>query len=212
MKNFSRRNFIKYTSACLPGLLFSNPVLAFFAQQPSETVRLRRFIEAARVGNLFEVQTLLNAGIAVDSCLPSASWDQFHESALHVACREDHYHVVEFLLKNGAVVDNWGTGFFKQTPIFFARSLNVTKLLVEAGADINAVDSGESCTVLTSHHYEKDYPIFKFLLDSGADFEAQSSCGNSALRCTVSWYGGFSQMEELFKRGASLGGGSPKIL
>jgi ankyrin repeat protein len=86
-------------------------------------------------------------------------------TALHVASRNGYPEIIEILLSKGLdvnVVDNAGW-----TPLFLA-STKVMQLLVDKGANVNAVNRGKS----TSLHYECSNGRaegVKILLDNGAD-------------------------------------------
>lgn len=94
-----------------------------------------RFIEAARHGDLAEVQQLLSDGAHING----RTQDEDHESALLCAARNNHIPVVEFLLNAGANPNLASTLFDDITPLFIAAAAGHAKIchqLVAAGADI----------------------------------------------------------------------------
>lgn len=90
-------------------------------------------------------------------------------SPLHIAASNDHYKVVEILLKNGCVVDCEDSRGF--TPLMMAASegyLRTVTLLVNAGADVNKVASSSGECALHVAVTQDNIDIIKFLLEKGA--------------------------------------------
>jgi ankyrin repeat protein len=94
------------------------------------------------------------------------SQDSEGYTALHVAAENEHDDIVKLLLRKGAVVDARSqTGV---TPLMRAQRMRTVNLLLNAHADVNAVD-GDSFTVL--HHCAKQGAaecVYKPLLKHGA--------------------------------------------
>ncbi len=87
--------------------------------------------EAARKGDLAQVQLLLGAGVPVNIK------SEYGATALSFAADKGHLDLVKFLISHGAEVDVTDT-FYQSTPIIWAAyngRAEVVRVLVEAGAD-----------------------------------------------------------------------------
>jgi ankyrin repeat protein len=137
----------------------------------SESEALRT---AIRSGNKEIVQLLINAGAPVN---PSATslWTPLADAAF-----AKKFEIMKLLLQSGAKVDApdhrgvpllLSTGFFDPT---------VTTILLEAGADANAVDrEGETALMKASGHGLKD--TVKILIVHHADLNLKDAKGRTAL-------------------------------
>ncbi len=151
---------------------------------------------AARAGNPDAVQALLAHGADVN-----AKEDGLGEDALIWAAARNHPEAVKILIAHGAVVDgrskaltydkdrfglegvltilprgNW-------TPLMYAAregSVDATRVLAEAGADLNLTDS-EGTTALVRAIGNWHYDVAGVLLDEGADPNIPDVAGMAAL-------------------------------
>jgi len=121
--------------------------------------------EAAAIGDVELVRSLLNKGVDVDS------WDDLiRNTALHRAARSGHKDVVELLLAKGAHVDSVNA-WPRVTPLHYAAEKghkDITELLIAKGADVNAKDIKGRTPVdvaLRRDHSE----VVKLLIEKGAD-------------------------------------------
>lgn len=107
-------------------------------------------------------QHLLEIGVDVNEQLPRGG------GALHVATSSRNLEAMRLLFEYGADVDGSGKS---SAPIIFAAALhheNVVKLLLEAGADVNAINQKNGMTAL--HRAVESGPVMvKLLLAAGAN-------------------------------------------
>lgn len=108
------------------------------------------------------------------------------ETVLTKFVKEDNLSCVEWLLKEGGLshVLNYGN-HEEKTPIFYAKSLEVAKILVEYGADVNHSDE-EGRTVLHktfSYQDEKlnDFDLVEYFVQQGVDVNEEDLQGNTPL-------------------------------
>ena len=79
-----------------------------------------------------------------------------------------------------------GPGHFKANPrdqhgrTFYQRSLEVVKVLIDRGADVNAKDEKGETTLMYAAR-SGNLEVVKFLVDKGADVNAKDSNGATAL-------------------------------
>jgi uncharacterized protein len=110
--------------------------------------------------------------------------------------------VVQMLLQYGADVNVRDA---KDRPLFAACKCNdadVAACLIEAGADVNAVDSDAECALLAAVQSNSS-ALVRLLLDSGADIKATGLAGHNALFRAVT-FGHVPMMEILVRRGLKL--------
>jgi len=60
-------------------------------------------------------------------------------------------------------------------------NIEITKLLIEAGADVNETDCEGGSPLMVACHYNKNVEIVKMLLSAGADINAVTKDGETAL-------------------------------
>lgn len=97
---------------------------------------------------------------------------------LHIACGKGKLSTSQWLIENGADINALGNDNI--TPLFYAilsQNIEIVKLLVESGADLNASmkDKGnDSATLLFFAIDSQNIEIVKLLVDSGADINKAS--------------------------------------
>lgn len=134
--------------------------------------------EAAAAGRLDRVRELLDQDPdLIDAIAP----DGFQP--LGLACFFGHEEVVAFLLERGAAVDSPSHNPMKVMPLHSAvaaRSLEITRMLLERGAPVNAVQA-DNFTPLHAAAQNGDVEIVRLLLAAGADPDLCDAEGNTAL-------------------------------
>jgi uncharacterized protein len=123
--------------------------------------------EAATFGDLDRLAVLVTGAEAANTF----SSDGF--SLLHLAAFFGQPDAAEFLLARGAEVDARGRGWMTGTPLHSAasaRQADVVRILLEAGADPNAVQSG-GWTPLRAAVSNGDTETAALLRDAGAHDE-----------------------------------------
>ena len=153
----------------------------------------------ARTGNVDAAKVLLAAGADVNS---KEQWRQ--QTPLMWAVAESHPQMAQELIAHGADVNarqvewHWERQITKEprekwmplgglTPLLFAARqgcLDCTRILLKAGAEINAADPnniGPMLMAVINGHYD----VAAFLLDQGADPNAADETGRTALYAAV---------------------------
>jgi TolB-like protein/ankyrin repeat protein/class 3 adenylate cyclase len=130
---------------------------------------------AARTGNTEVVEVLIEAGADVDArdIFARESW-----AVLHHVVESGHLDVAILLVANGADIDV-KTSLRQETPLFFAARegfSGIVELLIDHGADINAVDSNTS-TLLHKAMQSRDLKVVQLLLGKGAMVNAKTTAG-----------------------------------
>ncbi|MEM1224992.1 MAG: ankyrin repeat domain-containing protein [Planctomycetota bacterium] len=132
--------------------------------------------EAALQGDLTAVRAALEGGE------PAHRPDEQQRTPLHLASFDGHAEVVSELLNAAAKVDHRDS--FGRTALMYASTadnVETVKLLLDAGADPNLVDSDENFTPLMFAAAEGQLGVCRLLLDGGADVSAVDVDGESAL-------------------------------
>ena len=133
--------------------------------------------EAAALGDLDRLAVLLAGGADADA----VTADGF--TALHFAAFFGKPEAARLLLDRGADVDARGRGWMTGTPLHSAasgRHVDVVEILLAAGADPNARQSG-GWTPLHSGAHNGDVATVALMITAGADLEAESDDGASVL-------------------------------
>jgi ankyrin repeat protein len=133
---------------------------------------------AAQKGDLAKVTALIKDNPSLVS-----TKDNMGMTPLHVAAKNDHKDVAEFLLANGADVNaKDSNGEF--TPLDLALScyhyMDVVELLLAKGADVNT-RSKQGLTPLEEAAMRSQKDAAGLLLAKGADVNAKDSKGNTPL-------------------------------
>jgi len=122
--------------------------------------------EAARVGNVVIVAFLLKHGAKIDAADTSGT------TALGYAAESDRPEVAMLLVRQGADIRKHGSG--ERPLVYFARNgnLEMVKVLVEHGADLN---SGHSDTPLGAAAAHGNIPVAQYLLAKGANINGRGA-------------------------------------
>lgn len=133
--------------------------------------------EAAAVGRA----DLVRAALAVDPAAATAFGpDGF--TALQLACFFGSEEAAAALLERGAEIEAVARNPMAIRPLHAAaagRHLAISRRLVDAGADVNAVQR-DSYTPLQEAAQNGDEPLVELLLAAGADLSARTADGRSA--------------------------------
>jgi len=108
-------------------------------------------------------------------------------TALHLAAYYGHPDAVAILLAHGAEVNVRSANSMENTPLHAAvagRRLDVVKVLLENGIDVNATQHG-GWTALQGAANNGDTKLAEILLANGADAAAVSENGSTALSLAV---------------------------
>jgi ankyrin repeat protein len=139
---------------------------------------------AAFQGEYEIMRNLVNEGASVDDVM----YDQ-GPTALYFAVEARRLDMVQLLLENGATVDRYNRTF---EVAVLNNDLNIVKVLLEAGADINLCMP--DCILLAAG--EGNYDILKLLIDRGVDVDAvRNEKNNTALHLAANF--GHSKVVEL---------------
>jgi TonB family protein len=121
---------------------------------------------AAELGNIEAVKLLLDAGVDINE-KDIDGW-----TPLLYAVGRDKI-IVEFLIANGADVGPIQNGL---TPLSRANNIEIAKLLISNGADVNASDDRKS-TPLHSQAFGGKNQMVEFLINNGANVNARDNRG-----------------------------------
>jgi len=105
--------------------------------------------------------------------------------------------MVKMILAKGVHVADYGS-----TVLSRARSLEMLKLLLENGANVNGKDTNGATLLIESVRMGR-IEVMRLLLDHGADIEAKDNEGMTALMWTAFW-GKLDIAKMLLERGAKL--------
>lgn len=137
-------------------------------------------LRAATNGQELMVRLLVEKGAHIEARSPNSG------TPLICAAQGNHQAIVEFLLKNGAVVDAGDEfGWKPLHRVMVNRSgEDVAQMLLTHGADINARCSYRKSPL--HHAIEKgNDPMVSFLLAAGADFEARDIAERTPLHTAI---------------------------
>jgi ankyrin repeat protein len=132
---------------------------------------------AAKNGDTDEVAALLSMDSRLTRTHDSDGW-----TPLHLAAHYGHADTVSVMLHNNAPVDIRSTNAMANTPLHAAlagRRNDVSKILIEAGADVNARQHG-GWVPLHAAAANGDREMVDLLVARGADRAAVNDTGASA--------------------------------
>lgn len=132
---------------------------------------------AAKNGDTDEVAALLSMDSRLTRTHDGDGW-----TPLHLAAHYGHADIVSIMLHNNAPVDIRSTNTMANTPLHAAlagRRNDVSKILIEAGADVNARQHG-GWAPLHAAAANGDREMVELLIARGADRAAINDAGVSA--------------------------------
>jgi len=140
--------------------------------------------EAAAIGDIELVRSLLNKEVGVDSLD-----DSYFKTALQRAAMSGHKEVAEFLITKGARIDHQDS-FPGGTALDYAAEnghKEIVELLIAKGADVNAKRTGYPVgdTPLHSAVRSGHKDIVELLITKGADINAKNNQGQTPLDVAV---------------------------
>ncbi|KAL8799699.1 MAG: hypothetical protein Q9182_005708 [Xanthomendoza sp. 2 TL-2023] len=160
---------------------------------------------AANVGHIGGIDLLLDHGAAINQCSSVPLFDGY--TPLIAAAREGHMAACQLLLSRGADVN--GTRYY--SPLIAALNaghMTVVQLLLSYGANADTPDVGERHDyALHTAVLRKHEEIVRLLIEAGADVNAFSKDGNTALNYACR-YGSRSIAQLLLDGGADIEGRS----
>lgn len=133
-------------------------------------------IVASKQGNIDLLNALIDQGANIEHR------DESGYTPLQIAVINRQTAAVESLISKGAKVDAKQKGGLEGTALMFASShknLAISRLLIKAGADINAVDKNLD-PALNWATYGGNIIQMKFLINNGADLSLKSKHGDAA--------------------------------
>ncbi|KAL8377910.1 hypothetical protein RB595_008546 [Gaeumannomyces hyphopodioides] len=150
----------------------------------------RQLVEAAKIGDLEQVKSSLEAGACIDYQSLSGEPKLEGKTALHMAVENGHAGVVEFLLKNGASPNEHVRSRSNEAALHLAAAGGhdgILQLLLcfrhgHHVLDLDARDGGGLTALLSC----KDEPLMIALLAAGADPTCKGAGSNTALHHAAS--------------------------
>ena len=109
---------------------------------------------------------------------------------------------VKRLLNDGVDVNGKDNGIYHKTALMFVHDLEIAKLLLVKGADINFRDTAGRTPLIEIGH-RPDFEVIKLLIERGADVNATDNYGETVL-LGVAEYGDPETVELLLAKGAYI--------
>lgn len=131
---------------------------------------------AANNGNTDAISILLKAGADVNA------QDADGDTPLYWALEKDDLKTVKYLITAGAKINI--KNILKREAIHFAQTVEIERLLIASGADINATDAYQY-TPLQNAASSADIERIKLLINAGADVNKTNEYGESPLSFIV---------------------------
>jgi ankyrin repeat protein len=160
----------KIIAACLLAALFILPVMS------------QDILNAVRSGDMEKVKSLLKENPDLIH-----TKDQYHNSLLYLALLKDDFAMARFLIESGIDVNysRKDRGGNELSGAIMVGSLEITKLILEKGADIHEKNL-RGITPLDVAIYENEKEIAYFLMDKGAKLNVEEMGVSSLMRASLS--------------------------
>ena len=135
-----------------------------------------QFFVSARDGDLPKVKALLQDGVPIDGENAGGA------TALEMASYAGQLHVVEFLIANGARIDPAEMPCFSSALIAAVtyHHTAVVALLLQKGADANAVDGKGQTALIWAAFHGAPIEIIDALITNGANAKHKDATGHNA--------------------------------
>ena len=186
----------------LVGLIFCVVLSACFLEK-------RQLLKAVKSGELKTVKELIDKGADVNTR------DRDGWSLLHWSIYNNHDDISHFLIARGADVRS-KTQHGKRVPPFFIdpdwtvlhaaarfRDLELLKLLIDKGADINAKDEGGRAVIHEAGN-EGHWEIVRYLIDKGVSPNSKGSFPGRTVLHSASQHGNLRVVKYIVERGAHV--------
>jgi ankyrin repeat protein len=135
-------------------------------KKPTKAALFQMLINGCEQGNLAKVTDAVTAGADVNKKDPD------NESPLFIAVKKNKKEIVEYLLSNGAKVDDIN-GALGSTALYQScldGTLDITKVLVDAGATIN-FKSPSGTSPFYNAIFNKHLPVIEYLISKGVNVD-----------------------------------------
>ncbi len=131
--------------------------------------------EASRRGNVKAVESALKNGANIDELIYDIDDTDEVYTPLHIATIKNHKEVVQTLIRHGADLNIQSEPTYSAALIYAVdnQNLEITKLLLESGADPNIFDT-RGGTALQYACYYDNFDIIKLLVEYKANVNAHS--------------------------------------
>lgn len=136
---------------------------------------LRKIDDDNMLKNVFRILLEHGADTEIKTC---------SGTILHHACVADREKIVDYIINTCPNVDIEARDNYGYTPLIFAvDSCNVemVKILIEAGANLDASDTSGRTALIHSVEYDFGCDVVEVLLEAGADTELKNKYGETAL-------------------------------
>jgi ankyrin repeat protein len=142
------------------------------------------FLDAAKNGDLTEIKALIDNNPEVN--FNQATTKAFSKTALHLAVENNHYQVIEFLIKLGADVNAPGREL-GMTPLHRAATkglADAADCLISNGANIDAKNKNGGTPLREAVMWSR-LNVAKLLIEKGADVNIKDNDGEIALNMAI---------------------------
>ena len=169
-------------------------------KKPTKAAFFQTLIQSCKDGNLAKATDAVNSGADVNKKDPD------NESPLFIAVKKNRKEIVEYLLSKGAMVDdingNYGTTALYRS--CFDGTLDITKVLVDAGANINfkRMDGYYSpffIAVMNNHKH-----IVEYLISKGVNIDEKNGQNDDSALHKACYIGSLEMTKILVKAGADI--------
>lgn len=184
--------------ALLSGALLND--LSTMKSAISKGANPNHFYRFATIGGVDQAYSVKDSYVTV-------SFGEFEFStALQVVASEKKPDIVKFLVDHGALVDLTAEQSSKGTPLLMCRDDQTARVLLEAGADVNATKDD-----LNIFYFKKNFPkIISVVTEYGGDINQPTCYGLPALHLFSSWCTHPDEILSLLELGARVLAKDPK--
>lgn len=135
---------------------------------------------------LFSVSTPDSFKILKEKGIDLKQTNKNFETVLTKLVNENNYVAVKYLLEEEGLGGTLNfANLLEKTPIFYAKTPEMLELLVEHGADINAIDADEKSILHKEWKYEdetnNDFALIEKIVELGVDPNARDAVDNTPI-------------------------------
>lgn len=138
--------------------------------EPPSTQQL---IDAVKTGDIKKVESYLEKGVDINSRGGLYLWPP-----LHYAVHDNNLDMVKLLIDKGANVNR--KTMEQVTALMWATDIGNTEIVLENGADIDAINFKGHTALIIAVRKEK-LEMVKFLIDNNAELNTKSNYGQTTL-------------------------------